>query len=86
MATKTVATKKKGVDFEKSLSALEALVDKLEQGDMTLEESLKAFETGIQLTNECQARLAAAEQHVQLLVEKKGIVSIEPFDPQDDVE
>ena len=59
-----MAVKKKGADFEQSLNALETLVNKMEQGDMTLEESLKAFETGIQLTRDCQARLAAAEQQV----------------------
>src|SRR5690606_25055636 len=78
----TMAVKKKGADFEQSLNALETLVNKMEQGDMTLEESLKAFETGIQLTRECQARLAAAEQQVQKLVENQGVVSLEPFDPQ----
>ena len=68
-----MAVKKKGADFEQSLNALETLVNKMEQGDMTLEESLKAFETGIQLTRECQARLTAAEQQVQKLVENQAV-------------
>ena len=55
-----MATKKKAIDFEQSLNALEALVIKMEQGDLTLEESLKAFSTGIELTRECQTRLAEA--------------------------
>jgi exodeoxyribonuclease VII small subunit len=75
-----MAIKKKAVDFEQSLNALEALVNKMEKGDLTLEESLQAFETGIQLTRECQTRLAAAEQQVQKLVEQQGELRLEPFD------
>lgn len=71
--------KKKGVDFEQSLSTLESLVTRMEQGDMSLEESLQAFETGIALTRECQTRLAAAEQQVSKLIEQQGIISLEPF-------
>lgn len=70
-------------DFETSLAALETLINKMEQGEMSLEESLKAFETGIQLTQACQARLAAAEQQVQQLVEQQGKLSLEPLDSED---
>lgn len=72
--------KKKAVDFEQSLSALEALVNQMEKGDLTLEESLQAFETGIQLTRDCQTRLAAAEQQVQKLVEQQGELRLEAFE------
>lgn len=72
--------KKKPVDFEQSLSTLEALVNRMEKGDLTLEESLQAFETGIQLTRECQTRLAEAEQQVQKLVEEQGELRLEAFD------
>ncbi len=71
--------KKKAVDFEQSLNALEALVNRMEQGDMSLEESLQAFETGIALTRECQMRLAAAEQQVTKLIEQQGNIHLEPF-------
>lgn len=74
--------KKKNIDFEQSLSTLENLVNRMEQGDMTLEESLQAFETGIGLTRECQARLAAAEQQVNKLIESQGSLSISAFDPE----
>lgn len=73
-------TKKKSVDFEQSLTDLEALVTRMEQGELSLEESLKAFEQGIQLTRECQERLSAAEQQVQTLMEQQGQISLEPFD------
>jgi len=80
-----MAVKKKAVDFEQSLNSLEALVNKMESGELSLEESLKAFETGIQLTRECQARLTAAEQQVQKLVEQQGgEFSLEPFDALSD--
>lgn len=62
----------KPVDFESSLSELEALVTKMEQGDLSLEESLQAFEQGIRLTRECQQTLAQAEQKVQVLIEQNG--------------
>ena len=63
--------------FEKKL---ELLVGSLEKGDLSLEDSLKAFEAGISLTRQCQQTLAAAEQKVQLLVEKNGALKSEPFD------
>lgn len=82
-----MATKKKAVDFEQSLAALEALVIRMEKGDLSLEESLKAFEDGIRLTRECQSRLAAAEQQVHLLMEEQGELRLESFDtPESDDE
>ena len=75
-----MAGKKKAVDFEQSLTALEALVNKMEQGDLTLEQSLEAFSTGIKLTRECQVRLAEAEQKVTLLQEQQGKIHLNDFD------
>lgn len=76
--------KKKNIDFEQSLASLEGLVNRMEQGDMTLEESLQAFENGIALTRECQARLSAAELQVNKLIESQDNISLEPFDPIED--
>lgn len=75
--------KKKSIDFEQSLEMLEGLVTRMEQGDMTLEESLQAFEKGIVLTRECQARLAAAELQVTKLIESQGAVELEAFDTEE---
>jgi exodeoxyribonuclease VII small subunit len=75
-----VASKKKTPEFEKSLAELEQLVGSLEKGDLSLEQSLATFETGIKLTRECQTRLVEAEQKVQLLVEEQGQLSAAPFD------
>lgn len=63
---------KKKPDFEKSLQRLEKIVDSLEEGELTLEQSLKFFEEGVALTRECQTELQNAEQTVKLLTEKSG--------------
>lgn len=64
--------KPKTIDFEQSLDELEGLVERMEQGDSSLEDSLKDFERGIELTRNCQASLAEAEQKVQILLQKNG--------------
>ena len=74
-------------DFEKSLSELEALVAKLEQGDVPLEEALKTFERGVALTRQCQTALRAAQQKVEVLLARNGEEAIEPFaDGEDDAD
>ena len=64
-----MARKKTAVDFEQSLGSLQALVERLESGDLSLEESLAAFEQGVALTRDCQQALSQAEQKVQQLME-----------------
>lgn len=79
-----MAVKKKAVpDFEKALNELESLVEQMEKGDMSLEDSLKAFERGIVLARTCQQALKEAEQKVQLLLEKDGKAEIQPVDEID---
>jgi exodeoxyribonuclease VII small subunit len=63
---------KKKPDFEQSLEKLESLVDSLETGDLSLEQSLQSFEEGIALTRACQSALSEAEQTVKMLTEKGG--------------
>ncbi|MEM5536813.1 exodeoxyribonuclease VII small subunit [Neptuniibacter pectenicola] len=75
--------KKKTTDFEQSLQDLESIVTQMEQGELSLEDSLKAFEEGVSLTRECQNILAQAEQKVQLLMESGGELKTEPFDPEE---
>lgn len=75
-----MAKKKTGVDFEQSLGALQALVERLESGELTLEDSLVAFEQGVALTRECQSALTHAEQRIQQLIEKQDEPAIVPFD------
>ncbi len=54
-------------DFETAMTQLETLVQRMEGGDLSLEDSLKEFERGVQLTRICQQALKAAEQRVKLL-------------------
>jgi exodeoxyribonuclease VII small subunit len=55
--------------FEDQMAELEKVVDRLEQGDLTLEENVKLFERGVQLSNACKAQLANAESRIQVLLE-----------------
>ena len=71
---------KKIYPFEASLDKLEKLVEKMEDGDLTLEESLKIFEEGVKLTRECQQALADAEQKVKLLIEESGEITSSDFE------
>ena len=74
-------------DFEQALTELEALVAKLEQGDVPLEEALQTFERGVALTRQCQTALRTAQQKVEVLLARNGDESIEPFaDGEDDVD
>ena len=75
-------------DFEQSLTELEALVAKLEQGDVPLEEALETFERGVALTRQCQAALRTAQQKVEVLLARNGEETIESLvdDEADDEE
>ncbi|CAM3694137.1 exodeoxyribonuclease VII small subunit [Pseudomonas wadenswilerensis] len=75
-----MARKKASIDFEQSLADLQVLVERLENGELSLEDSLTAFEQGISLTRDCQSALAQAEQKVQVLLERDGELAAEPFD------
>ena len=69
--------------FEQSLKELETLVEKMEQGDLSLEESLQHFERGVQMTRACQQALKDAEQKVETLLKKNGQEEVVPFDSED---
>jgi exodeoxyribonuclease VII small subunit len=68
----------KPLNLEKSLEELEAIVVRLEQGNLTLEDALKQFERGVALTRACQHALAEAEQKVEMLSGDKLV----PFKPE----
>jgi exodeoxyribonuclease VII small subunit len=72
----------KSPDFETALAELESLVEKMEQGEQSLDESLKQFERGVQLTRSCQQSLQDAEQKVQILLTKNGKEALQPFDDE----
>jgi exodeoxyribonuclease VII small subunit len=69
------------ISFEQSLGELEAIVDALERGDLSLEESLAAFERGVGLTRACQKALDEAEQRVRILADPRPDAEPEPFVP-----
>lgn len=70
-------------DFEAAMHELEELVERLEQGDLSLEESLAAFERGVTLTRACQSALKEAEQKVEILLKKAGEPAVEEFAPDE---
>lgn len=71
------------LDFEAALEELEALVERMEKGELTLEQSLQDFERGVALTRACQQALKEAEQKVRILVEKDGQETLAPFSDED---
>jgi exodeoxyribonuclease VII small subunit len=78
MTKKAKSTEK--IDFEKSLAELEKIVNDLESGALTLDESIAAFERGIELSKLCQKRLVAAEERVKKLIEKsESEIELEDF-------
>lgn len=79
-----MSKKGKPIDFEKSLDELEKLVARMEQGELSLEESLQHFERGIALARACQQALAEAEQKVKILISQQGKDELEPFEPEED--
>ncbi|HJM14892.1 MAG TPA: exodeoxyribonuclease VII small subunit [SAR86 cluster bacterium] len=74
-----MANKKTDINFEKALEELEGIVEKLESGDLSLENSLKSFEKGIKLARQCQEQLSKAELQVQKLIEENGELKTAPL-------
>ena len=70
-------TKKDTVNFEVSLQKLEKIIEKLEDGDISLEESVKSFEEGIGLVKECQKQLSQAELKVKKLLDNGDTVDLD---------
>jgi exodeoxyribonuclease VII small subunit len=73
----------KPVDFEAAMRDLEDIVERLEHGDLPLEESLAAFERAVTLTRSCQTALKEAEQRVEILLKKAGGPQVDDFDPDE---
>jgi exodeoxyribonuclease VII small subunit len=76
--------KAKSVDFEQALGELETVVERLEHGELPLDEALKQFERGIELARGCQDALKQAEQRVEILLQKNPDAEPEPFDAADE--
>ncbi len=67
------------IDFEAAMGELESLVEKMEQGEFSLEDSIKQFERGMQLARTCQRALRAAEQKVLKLAADNNQESLQDF-------
>ncbi len=63
------------------MAQLEALVARLESGELPLDQALACFEQGVRLTRECQSALSAAQQRVQLLLQRGDSIVMEEFEP-----
>lgn len=74
-----VASEQQLPEFEQALTELEAVVERLEQGDLPLEEALRVFERGVELTRYCQNSLKTAQQRVEILMKRNGSPEVEPF-------
>lgn len=70
-------TKKNTADFETSIKKLEAIVEKLEEGDLDLDTSLKSFEEGVALVKECQKIISEAELKVNKLLDSGELTSLD---------
>ena len=70
------------LDFESAMVELESLVERMENGEQSLEDSLKDFERGISLTRSCQKSLQETEQKIQQLIEKNGQDELVDFDEE----
>jgi|TARA_Y100000992_G_scaffold40358_1_gene22562 exodeoxyribonuclease VII small subunit len=70
-------TKKDTVNFETSLKKLEKIIEKLEDGEISLEDSVKSFEEGIGLVKECQKQLSQAELKVKKLLDNGDTVDLD---------
>jgi exodeoxyribonuclease VII small subunit len=79
-------------DFERKLTDLESVVERLEQGDLPLEESVRLFEEGMKLSQSCKQELDAAEGRVEVLIEQAGgklkaqELEVESEDGEDEIE
>jgi len=86
MTTNPAANKREAPrkpEFEKSLARLEDVVRRLEQANLTLDDAMKLFEEGVQLSRECQKQLEEAEGRVEILLKKAdGRLMATPFEPE----
>jgi exodeoxyribonuclease VII small subunit len=83
MARSAAPAAKPEPSFEGALERLEAIVDRLESGELPLEQALAAFEEGVTLSRRCAGELEAAERRIELLVGGPTGTTSEPFEPED---
>lgn len=73
--------------FEEALRELEGIVNRLEEGDLPLEEALQFFEEGVKLSRYCHTKLDEAQKRVEILLkDERGKMTAQPFEPVEDGE
>ncbi len=81
------AEPQKKPEFERSLARLEEVVRRLENANLSLDEAMKLFEEGVELSRDCQKQLEQAEGRVEILLKKvDGKMVAEPFEPETEEE
>jgi len=75
-----------GTTFEEALQRLEAIVDRLEEGDLELADALAAFEEGVGLTRRCAEQLEDAERRIEILVQEGANWVARPFEESEETE
>ncbi len=73
--------KKRKFKFEQALSDLEAIVGRLDSGDLSLDEMLKDFEAGVKLVKDCQKYLGEAQKRVEQLISEQGKLDVKEIEP-----
>lgn len=73
-------------EFERKLTELETVVERLEQGDLSLEESVRLFEEGMKLSESCKQELDAAEGRIQILMQQGGKLKAQNLEVESDIE
>jgi exodeoxyribonuclease VII small subunit len=73
-------------EFERKLTELETVVERLEQGDLSLEESVRLFEEGMKLSESCKQELDAAEGRIQILMQQGGKLKAQDLEVDADIE
>jgi exodeoxyribonuclease VII small subunit len=71
------------INFEQELEKLEDIINKMESGQLNLEDTLQKYEEGIKLVTNCQKQLKNAEQKVKILTEKAETITLDDFDIED---
>ena len=74
-----MSRKRNTLDFEAALGDLEQIVEQLEQGELSLEDSMRAYERGVKLGRVCQQALDGAEQRMQVLAGKDADSALQDF-------
>ena len=78
-----MAEKKKYKDYETALERLEEITDLLESGEKTLDESIKLFTEGLEISKFCNQKLGDAEKKIKIIMESNSKYSEEDFEPEE---